>query len=157
MKLRPTVSPGPDGISNALLQLAAPGIAGPMAELLNVSLEQRRLPDTWKESNITPLHKRGSRQSVSKYRPINLLNAIPKCLSISFNVASMSLPSTNSLLNNQASEKRTQPRSSSSDLSTRGLPAWTKESMLPQSSLTLQRPSTRFGTTASSTSSNSWA
>jgi hypothetical protein len=69
---------GPDGVSNRLLKESAPAIANPLSILLNKSFDLAKVPKTWKESNICPIHKKDDRSLVSNYRPIALLSCIGK-------------------------------------------------------------------------------
>ena len=71
-------SVGPDGISNKMLQLAGPYISQSLAKLFNNSLNTSSFPAAWKQANITPVHKKGDRQTITNYRPISLLSNISK-------------------------------------------------------------------------------
>ena len=52
----------------------------PLAKLFNVSLEERIVPSEWKEANITPLFKKGSRNKSENYRPVSLTSVVCKLL-----------------------------------------------------------------------------
>ena len=45
-----------------------------------MSLEERILPSEWKEANITPLFKEGSRNNPENYRPVSLTSVVCKLL-----------------------------------------------------------------------------
>ena len=70
MKIRDTKdnkSPGVDGIPPKLLLEIVDQISIPLATMFNLSLEERIVPLEWKEANIMPLFKNGSRNK----RPID--------------------------------------------------------------------------------------
>lgn len=71
---------GPDSISNRLLKELSVPLAKPLAELFNFSLRTGKVPKSWKEANITPVHKKDDPSLVSNYRPISLLNTLGKVL-----------------------------------------------------------------------------
>ena len=48
--------------------------------MLNLSLEDGMVPLEWKEANITPLFKKGSRNKSENYRPVSLTSVIWKLL-----------------------------------------------------------------------------
>ena len=48
--------------------------------MFNLSLEEGIVPSEWKEANITPLLKKGSRIKPENYRPVNLTPVICKLL-----------------------------------------------------------------------------
>ena len=52
----------------------------PLAKLFNLSLEEGVVPSEWKEANITPLFKKGSRKKPENYRPVSLTSAVCKLL-----------------------------------------------------------------------------
>ena len=60
-KMKNNKSPGVDGIPPKLLMEVFEQISTPLAKLFNFSLEEEIVPSEWKEANITPLFKKGSR------------------------------------------------------------------------------------------------
>lgn len=70
--------PGPDGIPPSLLRYCAFILARPLFFIFNLSLSSGYLPFCWKTSFIIPIHKSGSRSEVKNYRPVSILNVIPK-------------------------------------------------------------------------------
>ena len=73
-------SAGSDGLSARFLKEIAVEIAAPLAHLYNLSLQQGIVPHAWKQSHITPVHKGGSTDDPSHYRPIAVVSVIAKVL-----------------------------------------------------------------------------
>ena len=69
---------GPDNVSNRILKTIADEIALPLSNLCNMSFNSSKYPDSWKEANVTPVHKSKNRQIKLNYRPISLLSNIGK-------------------------------------------------------------------------------
>ena len=69
---------GPDGITNELLKMCAPGISACLAALFNRSFTEGVLPSEWKEAVVVSVFKRGNRDQPTTYRPIALLSAVNK-------------------------------------------------------------------------------
>jgi hypothetical protein len=65
---------GADGVSNRLLKECSSSIATPLSNLLNKSFALAKVPSSWKESNICPIHKKDDKAIVSNYRPIAVLS-----------------------------------------------------------------------------------
>ena len=65
-------SPGVDGI--------APKILKETVEQICMSLQEGIVPLEWKEANIIPLFKKGSRNKSVNYRPVSLTSVICKVL-----------------------------------------------------------------------------
>ena len=61
-------SPGVDGIPPKLLLEIVEQISIPLATVFNLSLEEGIVPLEWKEANIIPLFKKGSRNKSENYR-----------------------------------------------------------------------------------------
>ena len=61
---------GPDGLS---ARMCDDSIVLPLTLIFRNILSSGVYPDAWKQANITPIHKKGSKQAVSNYRPISLL------------------------------------------------------------------------------------
>ena len=66
-------SSGPDGISARMLSLCDDSIVKPLKIIFSNIVDTGTYPDIWKEANLTPIHKKGSKQEISNYRPISLL------------------------------------------------------------------------------------
>ena len=77
-KVKDNKSPGVDGIPPKLLKEIVEQISTPLAKLFNLSLEEGIVPSEWKEANITPLFKKGSRNK--NYRPVSLTSIVCKLL-----------------------------------------------------------------------------
>ena len=73
-------SPGVDGIAPKLLFEIVEQISIPLATVFNLSLEERIVPLEWKEANIIPLFKKGSKNKSENYRPVSLTSVICKLL-----------------------------------------------------------------------------
>ena len=63
-------SPGVDGISPKILKETVQQICTPLAHVFNMSLQEGIVPLEWKEANIIPLFKKGSRNKSVNYRPV---------------------------------------------------------------------------------------
>lgn len=71
-------SPGPDQVHPRVVSELKDSLCKPLTQLFNLSLSTGVLPDDWKVSNITVIHKKGSKMDVSNYRPISLTSVICK-------------------------------------------------------------------------------
>ena len=70
-------SPGVDGLSP---KETVEQISKPLAHVFNMSLQEGIVPVEWKEANIIPLFKKGSRNKSVNYRPVSLTSVICKLL-----------------------------------------------------------------------------
>ena len=73
-------STGPDGLSALFLREAASMIAEPLTKLYNASLKSASIPNDWKQSNVTVIHKSGPTNDPSNFRPISVVPIIAKVL-----------------------------------------------------------------------------
>ena len=73
-------SPGVDGIPPKLLMETVEQISIQLARVFNLSLKEGVVPFEWKEANIIPLFKKGSRNKSENYRPVSLTSVICKLL-----------------------------------------------------------------------------
>jgi len=72
-KLNPNKATGSDGISAQMLLLCGETVAIPLQIIFKSILQTGIYPDIWKQANVTPIHKKNSKQLISNYRPISLL------------------------------------------------------------------------------------
>lgn len=68
----PSKSSGPDNVPGRLLKEGAEWLAEPLSNLLSLSLSKGALPRDWTSANVSPVHKKGNKHSVSNYRPVSL-------------------------------------------------------------------------------------
>ena len=68
------------GIPPKLLMETVEQISIPLARVFNLSLKEGVVPFEWKEANIIPLFKKGSRNKSENYRPVSLTSVICKLL-----------------------------------------------------------------------------
>ena len=79
-KIKETKAPGPDKLSPYLLKKLKENLAEPLTIIYNRSLQECEVPTDWKKANITPIFKKGSKQSPGNYRPISLTSIPGKIL-----------------------------------------------------------------------------
>ena len=72
-------SMGPDGLHPQLLK-SCPSLTYPLLVIFQESLRLGMLPKQWKESQVIPIFKKGSRYSPLNYRPISLTSVCCKTL-----------------------------------------------------------------------------
>ena len=70
-KMKDNKSPGVDGIPTKLFKEIVEQISKPLAKVFNLLLEEGIVPSEWKEANITPLFKKGSRNKPEQYIPVS--------------------------------------------------------------------------------------
>ena len=71
-KLNPYKAPGPNNLQPRILRELNCQIAPVLCNTFKVSLRTGTVPDDWKLANVTPIHKKGSRQLPENYRPVSL-------------------------------------------------------------------------------------
>lgn len=77
-KINANKSKGPDNVHPIILKNCAVGLATPLQIIFNKSIQEGKYPSKWKTSYITPLHKKGSKNSVENYRGIAILPTFGK-------------------------------------------------------------------------------
>ena len=71
---------GIDDLPSNLLKGSASLIAGPIANIINLSQKTGKIPHEWKIAIVNPLHKSGDKSSYDNYRPISILPVISKIM-----------------------------------------------------------------------------
>ena len=69
-------SPGVDAISPKILKETVQQISTSIAHVFNISLQEGIVPLEWKEANIIPLFKKGSKNKFVNHRPVSLTSVI---------------------------------------------------------------------------------
>ena len=79
INLKSDKTPGVDKLHPHCLK-SCPSLSKPLFLLYRQSLDLGTLPTDWKKSNISPIHKKGSKTSSSNYRPVALTSIVCKIL-----------------------------------------------------------------------------
>ena len=89
-ELDTTKACGPDKIPARLLKECSEQIAPSLCSLFNHSLSIGQIPREWKSADVTPIHKKDSKEDAKNYRPISLLPIVSKvlerCVAIDFTI-----------------------------------------------------------------------
>ena len=80
LSLNANKATGPDKISTIILKNYAPNIAPILSKLFQKTLDKSKVPEDWKQANITPIYKKGSRKDPQNYRPVSLTSVPSKIL-----------------------------------------------------------------------------
>jgi len=79
-KINVNKSQGPDQIHGKLLYELRSELMKPLTKLYKLSIESGVVPQDWRDANVAPLHKKGSRKKPENYRPVSLTCIIGKIL-----------------------------------------------------------------------------
>ena len=79
-KLKTNKSAGPDSIHPRLLKELSNELTKPLALLFKKSLQEALIPQQWKKSHVSPIHKNGHCMQPNNYRPVSLMSMICKIL-----------------------------------------------------------------------------
>ena len=71
-------SAGPDGITPRLLKKCSESLTKPLTMIFRKSLQTGDVPMSWREANVTPLFKKGSKTNPLNYRPVSLTSVVGK-------------------------------------------------------------------------------
>ena len=71
---------GPNSIRTKILKVHSKTLSKPLAELINLSLNQGKFPAILKIAKVIPIHKRGDKSECCNYRPISLISNISKLI-----------------------------------------------------------------------------
>ena len=69
---------GWDNISIHMIKLCGDSLCIPLKLIFDTCLSTGTYPAVWKRSNVTPIHKKGSKNQIGHYRPISLLLVLSK-------------------------------------------------------------------------------
>ena len=78
--MRENAAPGPDGFPPILLKMLCEEITTPLTILFQKSIDDGKIPDDWREANITAIHKKGSKADPGNYRGVSLTSVMGKLL-----------------------------------------------------------------------------
>jgi len=78
--LKASKSPGPDDIHAKLLYELRNELVSPITKIFNLSLKTGIIPQDWKDANVSPLFKKGSKNKPENYRPVSLTSIVGKML-----------------------------------------------------------------------------
>ena len=80
---------GPDGIHGHILKNCAFSLSYPLSLIYKTSYNTGLLPNEWKEANVVPVHKKGTKALVENYRPISLTCLVMKIFELQIRDALM--------------------------------------------------------------------
>ena len=80
-KLKKKKSPGPDNITNEMLQHLGNSALKQLLDIFNLSWRQGQVPQCWKEAKMIPVLKKGkNKEKAQSYRPISLTSCTCKTM-----------------------------------------------------------------------------
>ena len=79
-KLDVNKSIGPDEIHGKLLFELRFELVKPLTKLFTLSIRLGSVPQDWRDANVVPLFKKGSRSKAQNYRPVSLTSVVGKIL-----------------------------------------------------------------------------
>ena len=97
-RLKPNKSPGGDGLHHRVLVELKNEMATPLIMIFTRSLHEGQPPPPWKEANVTPIYKKGTRHIQGNYRPVSLTSMAGKCMERLIRDAIMTHMTENDLL-----------------------------------------------------------
>ena len=79
-KLKPSKSQGPDNLHPKFIKECSEQLIEPLKNIFTKSLNESKLPDVWKQANVTAMFKSGENTNPENYRPISLTSVACKLM-----------------------------------------------------------------------------
>ena len=92
---------GVDGVNPHVLLNCAQSLSKPLCFIFNHSLISGVCPIKWKQANITPIFKKGTRLDPGNYRPVSLTSIVCKILEKIIREVIVEFLTTNNLINSR--------------------------------------------------------
>ena len=80
MDLKHNKAAGPDEVECSLLKECAEEVAPALHQIFRKSLDEAEVPRQWKEAEIVPIHKGGSKAVMANFRPVALTSVVCKVM-----------------------------------------------------------------------------
>ena len=96
--LNPNKAAGPDDMTSRTMKECAKELAPHLCKIYRKSLDDGEVPQLWKEANIVPIHKSGSKAIMANFRPVALTSVVCKVLERIICSAIMTFLTSNSLI-----------------------------------------------------------
>ena len=77
---KPWKSAGPDGIHSRVVVETQEKLVRLLTIIVNKSLREGVVPDSWKEAEVVPIFKKGKRDDPGNYRPVSLTSICGKIM-----------------------------------------------------------------------------
>ena len=100
-EINPNEATGPDGVEGRLLKECAEEMAPILHGIYRKSLDEGEVPEVWKEAEIVPIHKGGSKAVMANFRPVALTSVVCKILEKIICSAILAFLVTNDLISKQ--------------------------------------------------------
>ena len=78
--LNPNKSPGPDKLYPRLLKELHSELSIPFTYLFKLSIKEGSVPQDWRDAEVTPIYKKGTKTDPGNYRPVSLTSIVCKIL-----------------------------------------------------------------------------
>jgi len=82
MSIRMDKAPGADDLVPRFLAALSNEISVPLSIIYNRSLREGEVPNDWRDANVSPIFKSGSRAVPGNYRPVSLTCVLCKVLEL---------------------------------------------------------------------------
>uniref|UniRef100_A0A6P7H956 Uncharacterized protein LOC114348917 n=1 Tax=Diabrotica virgifera virgifera TaxID=50390 RepID=A0A6P7H956_DIAVI len=73
---------GPDKIPSFLIKDCAGAFVIPLTKIINLSIQQMKYPELWKEARVCPIFKAGVKSEIENYRAVSILSNFSKVFEI---------------------------------------------------------------------------
>ena len=100
-EINPNKATGPDGVEGRLLKECAQEMAPILHDIYRKSLDEGEVPERWKEAEIVPIHKGGSKAVMANFCPVALTSVVCKVFEKIICSAILSFLVTNDLISKQ--------------------------------------------------------
>ena len=97
--LDPNKSMGSDNVHPYVLKYCSKSLAVPLSLIFAKSIRESRVPSAWKDANVSPLFKSGSKLETINYRPISLTSIVSRIFEKILRNQVMNFLENNNLLN----------------------------------------------------------